>query len=375
MKIILPMNYDKVARHFSSLLVLMYGLVPMGGSFLGIYPQTYATINFVFSICLIGIIYLLPSDCKGRFTFSLLRFNTKPIWLVLVFIISAYVFHLFPWTTDRGLGTEASLGTSIAALMRALWLLTGITYVNKTEKQRFFILILTIILMYIDRSRTYFLVLLLILAAKSSHKKSIIVISLASAIFLAAIRSGASTNGLNSMLFGIVGEGLGATTAVGQIYGASIYHINVFMHLFETFFQPVVFPFDFVATKIFGTDYLTQGDYLARLVMNHTNEVFNPMGGWYIVADFVYYGYFGIFLMWIYIVITWFCTKLLLDDKDFPFGSFFFFIAIKASPFVYWKFIYYILFISLIYRALNKLSLLPSRRSSVPIARGHKYTD
>lgn len=57
--------------------------------------------------------------------------------------------------------------------------------------------------------------------------------------------------------------------------------------------------------------------------------------------------------MMLYILITWIATKAAFDAPDFPFGSFFMFIAVKANPFIYWKFLYYIIIASLIYKFIS----------------------
>ena len=91
-----------------------------------------------------------------------------------------------------------------------------------------------------------------------------------------------------------------------------------------------------------------QDSFLAEAVQFNLGEKLSPMGGWYILADFVYYGFYGIPILFLYTVFLWRFTSVLFDTRSFPYAPFIFFIAIKATPYVYVKFIYYIFLVTLL---------------------------
>jgi hypothetical protein len=303
-------KYVDSARYISALLVVMYGLVPLFVEISGVFEAPYANINFWFSFALLVIILKLPINVPiSSYSFTFVK-NRSFVVTAIIFLFASYVFFLFPWHDDR-----ESLGASLAAFFRALWFVVAISYIDSTERTRLLVIISTVILMYIDQSRTYFLLLLLIIAARSDYKKSAFFLGLTLAIVLGAVRSSDSTGGLDLILYGIIGEGYNATKAVGQIHEVSYIQIDMVSHIASTFLQPITFPFDIVMSKIFAEDYKLQDYYLSEIVISNLGEVFNPMGGWYIVGDFVYYGNAGICLMALYVYMTWYLTRKLLDTK------------------------------------------------------------
>ena len=72
------------------------------------------------------------------------------------------------------------------------------------------------------------------------------------------------------------------------------------------------------------------------------------MGGWYIGNDFLLLSYFSIPIACLYLYINWILVKFLMDTKSFPFGSYMFVIIPKATSFIFWKYIFYVLVISLL---------------------------
>lgn len=342
------LKYLRLAKYLSALLTIMYGLVPLLVEINGIFEAPYAFLNFWFSIALLIFILALPIKPLTQPRPLIFTEKRNLVTTTVIFITASYVFYLFPWHDDR-----ESFGASVSAFFRALWFVTAISYLNSSERARLATMLTTVVLMYIDQSRTYFLLLLLIIAARSEYKKAALLLGLFFSIALGSIRSSDSGGGLDILLYGIIGEGYNATKAVGQIYEVSNIPINKFAHITSTLLQPITLPFDVLISKIFPDNYRLQDYYLSEIVTVNLGEIFNPMGGWYIVGDFVYYGYIGIVLMGIYIYITWHLSRLLLDTKSFPYGAFFVFIAIKATPFVYWKFVFYIAAVSLVYKFLT----------------------
>lgn len=337
------------AKCAAALLTAMYGLVPLLVDSYNLFDAPYAILNFWFSVALLFFIVFLPT--KGTsFKMPLIFTESRNSYLTfLIFFTAIYIFYLFPWHDDR-----ESTGASFAAFFRALWFVVAVSYINATERIRLIVIIATIILMYVDQSRTYFLLLLLILAVRSNYKKITLIFGLLSAIALGAVRSTDSGGGLDILLYGIIGEGYNATKAVGQIYEISNIPIDIISHIASTLMQPITFPVDILIYKIFPESYNLQDSYLSKAVESNLDQIFNPMGGWYVVGDFVYYGYAGIPLMGLYIYTTWYLSRSLLDTTHFPYGAFFVFIAVKATPFIYWKFIFYIILVAYIYRFLAR---------------------
>lgn len=340
-------EYLRFAKLLAILLTIMYGLVPLLVEINGLFEAPYAFINFWFSVALLIFIIMLPAKVLTLPRSFIFTEKRNLALTITIFIAASYTFYLFPWHDDR-----ESVGASFSAFFRALWFVVSVSYINSSERSRLFIIICTVILMYIDQSRTYFLLLLIILAARSEYKKSALFFGLTLAVALGAVRSSDSGGGFDILLYGIIGEGYNATKAVGQIHEVSHIPINKFSHIASTLLQPVTFPFDILMSKVFSEDYRLQDYYLYEVVTLNLGEIFNPMGGWYVVGDFVYYGYSGVALMGIYIYITWYLSRILLDTEYFPYGAFFVFIAIKATPFIYWKFIFYVVAVSLFYKLL-----------------------
>ena len=344
-------NNVNIAALITSALSLMYGIVPYYINKIGLYGAEYAQINLIYSIVLVIIIMTLPKNVPTIFQNIVFKQRNNIFLTCSVFCISAVIFYFFPWHSDR-----ESAGASVAAAFRALWFVIGASYVASTERTKLFVGIATVVLMYIDESRTYFLLLLIVLAAGSRYKIPALFVGLFAAIILAALRMDSASNALDMLFYGIIGEGYNGTKAVGQINAISYIRIDELAHIASTLMQPISLPFDLFMSSI-DDGYRLQDYYLIDAVMIYLNEKFNPMGGWFVVADFVYYGYYGLPILWIYMIITWYVSRMFLDTAYFPFGAFFLFIAIKATPFVYWKFFYYLIAISLIYNLLFSIKL------------------
>jgi hypothetical protein len=343
-----------LAKVISASLILMYGVVPYFLSVMDLYEVPYAELNFLYSIIASLFIYVLPVTINNGF-FSNIHGSLmlKDRIVGIIFVFALILFQLFPWHQDR-----ESFGASLAALFRAAWLLVMFASTQRSEKYKIKIFILSIVLMFVDESRTYFMVGLLVLSSSSTYRNTLVVLGVFLVIILAAVRMSISDNSLNFLFYGIVGESYNATRSVGQVLAVDNQQINTMGHLFQIYFQPILFPFEFVATRVLDYDFPTQNSYLSDIVSSGLNEQLSPMGGWYIVADFVYYGYLGIFLLLLYLLLNWFLTCYIFNTPNFPFGSFLFFLSIKSTPYVYWKMLYYLIFIFYAIKVINKLVLV-----------------
>jgi hypothetical protein len=341
----------RFATILSATLVLMYGIVPLVLELFDLYAVPYAEINFWYSLFLATTILTLPKKVPYIKKYIFFTQKNNMIFTVSVFFASILVFLLFPWIEDRD-----SVGASFSAIFRALWFVVGVSYITSPERTKLFIGIATVILMYIDQSRTYFFLLLVILAATSKNRYRILPVGLFFVTILAALRMDSFGQISDMLLYGIIGEGYNGTKAVGQIDQIRFISIDRLSHIVTTFLQPITLPFDVILSNIFD-DYKMQDDFFGDVVSIYSSEKFNEMGGWFVIADFVYYGYFGIPLLWIYINITWYFSRFFFDTKFFPFGAFIFLISIKATPYIYWKFFYYVMFFSLIYNLVFSIKM------------------
>jgi hypothetical protein len=211
--------------------------------------------------------------------------------------------------------------------------------------------------MFIDESRTYFMIGLLAITSSSVHRKFLLLLGIGLAVLLAATRMSVGIGSWNFLTYGIVGESYNAVRPVGQILAVSNFNINSVAHLAHTMFQPIIFPVEFVAARVIGVDFPSQSYYFSKLVETSLGEKLSPMGGWYIVADFIYYGYLGLIPFAIYLFFSWWMTCKLFNTNAFPYGAFIFFISIKSTPYVYWKMVFYILVIFYIVKALDRIVL------------------
>jgi hypothetical protein len=345
------MQFDLLPKLASASLVAMYGIVPFLLQNFGIYEIHWAALNLLFSVTMALSIIYLPI-LNGRLGSKLidLKFSASNKLITFIFLFSLIIFYNFPWHDDR-----ESYGSSISAICRASWLFIIFSVLFRREKVKIIILMLTFILMFIDGSRTYFVVGILALAASSIHRKKILVYGISLAVILASVRMGISDGPLGFILYGVVGESYNATKPVGQVIQLADVGIDIVGHLSHTFLQPFVFPFEFFATRILNFDITSQSDYFSKAVENQLGEILSPMGGWYIVADFVHYGLFGIPLMLIYIYFTWYLSCKIFNNSNFPYGSYIFFISIKSTPYIYWKFVFYIAAVFFVLRFINIL--------------------
>lgn len=236
-----------------------------------------------------------------------------------------------------------------------MWVINTFCFVRERERVKLFVMFLTALLVFIDESRTYFIIAFFVLTFSSRNVTTYFLIGMLSLVVVAAVRVDEGISGLDLLTYGFIGEGYNGAKPVGQIFSILDVQIDQFSHLFITFFQPLYFPFEFIGNRLFELGLPTQDSFFAKAVEVHLGETLSPMGGWYILADFVYYGYFGIFILFLYTVLLWRFTSLLFDTRVFPYAPFVFFIAIKATPYVYIKFVYYIFFITVLLSIIGVL--------------------
>lgn len=345
------MTYSRIlfiAKGLSASLVMMYALVPILLDASSIYAIPWAEKNFWYSLALALMIIMLPSYKFHKYVFRFDHKSNAHIKTIALFGVCCVVFSLWPWHDDR-----ESLGASLAAFFRVAWVLNVFCFVNAPERSRIFAIVLTVILVFIDQSRTYFMIAFMVLALASERKLLYFFLGLLGVLLVAATRVGESMSALGMLTYGIIGEGYNGTKAVGQVLALDVASLDKTTHFFLTMLQPIYTPFEIFIGRIFGIDLPSQSSVLDEAVRYQLGEKLSPMGGWYIVADFIWYGPIGLLFMWFYINISWLLSNLLLNTRYFPIGAFFFFLAVKSTPFVYQKALLYVILIALIFTILG----------------------
>ncbi|MFT5849008.1 MAG: hypothetical protein ACI902_003088 [Psychroserpens sp.] len=334
-------KYQRIAKFMSIALVAMYAIVPLILNELGIYSIPWAEENFFYSLSLIFILFTLPLyDFKTYF----FRFDFKENYFpktVLLFFACTICFYLWGWHDDR-----ESIGASLSALFRAFWLLFCFCFVNASERKKLFLLFLTAILVFIDQSRTYFMIAFFVLSLSSKNKKVYFSIGLAAILLVAAVRVESNISGIQILTYGIVGEGYNGAKSIGQVLQLDLSSFSASEHLLLTFLQPIYLPFQMIGNGLFSLGFPSQADSLGALTRNQLGETLSPMGGWYILSDFIIYKHIGIVYMFVYIHWLWWLCNRIFNTRYFPIGAFLFFLAIKATPFVFFKMMLYIFIIA-----------------------------
>ena len=336
-----------IAKIISGLLVLMYGFVPIVLDTLGIYRIPWAFSNFSYSMALFFIILTLPNYNFKKYFF---RFDFKSNYKVktfLLFTVAIICFSLWGWTDDR-----VSAGASVSAFFRASWLLFCLCFINATENKKLLMLVLTAVLVFIDESRTYFMIAFFVLAISSNRKKIYFFIGMFTILLVAAVRQNESMTLLQMLTYGVVGEGYNGAKSVGQVIRLDLSNFSTVKHLSLTFLQPLYLPIQTIGGGL-GFDLPQQSDVLFELTAAQLGEKLSPMGGWYILSDFIIYREVGVFYMALYIHWVWWLCNRVFNTRYFPIGAFLFFLSIKSSPLIFFKMMLYLILIATIVTALG----------------------
>ncbi|MFT5294823.1 MAG: hypothetical protein ACI9YH_000833 [Colwellia sp.] len=337
-----------LAKLLSISLVLMYAFVPYILNELGVYSIPWALENLYYSLALAVIIICLP---HYSFNKHLFRFDVNQNSLsktFVLFLICCVIFSLWSWHDDR-----VSIGSSVAAFFRALWILNAFCFITSTEKKKLILILLTAVLVFIDQSRTYFMIAFMVLALASNRKKLYLLVGMLGVLLVAAVRVNQSMSIIAMLTYGIVGEGYNGSKAVGQVLQLDVNTLDWISHSILTLIQPIYLPIQMFISPLLQIDLPSQNHVLAEAVRDQLGEKLSPMGGWYILADFIWYGPFGVLLMFLYINMTWYLSNFILNTRYFPIGAYFFFLSIKATPFVYYKLLLYVVGIAIFFTLLG----------------------
>ena len=269
-----------------------------------------------------------------------------------VFILCSISFYFNPWNENR-----TGLYASISALFRIIWVIVSIPLL-RTNKYRM-IMLLSVILMFIDGSRTFVFIIFLYFIINNFVKKSFILIGFALVLLAASFRNGFYSFDL---LYGFFGEGVNGSSGIFQVMQVknNLIQFPYFLHLIFTFFQPVLIIFSFFIPKnLIDFD---SSQFLSGAIFNDLGETYYPMGGFYILSEFVCYGYWGILLFLIYYFVSIKITNALLDTEHIVFSPALIFMLIKSSPHTYWNWIIWFCIIQFVIKFIFKLLIHSNKK-------------
>ncbi len=256
----------------------------------------------------------------------------------VLFCISSILFYFFPWSEDR-----SSRMSQVSALFRAIWFVIIILKLNGSNKDYYF-LFLSLILMIIDTSRSTFASISIIhLIRRKEINLKIGFLILISILGIASFRSLTfDFNNLLSSLFlyGFFGEGVNGSLGTFQILSCESNLSFEFLTIIFSFLQPFFTPF----LILFGDNFnfLNSTYFNSFVVLSNLDEGYYPMGGFYLVSEFIKLNHLGVILFLLYLKYTYWLTSKIFPFKDFAVRFVLFFLMLKMSPFTYWKWIFYI---------------------------------
>lgn len=305
-----------------------------------------------------GLVYSFATICAILIVnkFRLLHFGkiSNNSWLTIrqaksfyfiLFLFCSISFFLNPWNENR-IGVFAS----VSALFRILWIAVSIPLL-KTDKSKY-IIALSCILMFIDGSRTFVFIIFLFFLNNNLVRKSIIASGFVLVLLTASFRNGFYSFDL---LYGIFGEGVNGSSGIFQVMQIQneMNDFPYFQHILYTFFQPILSFFSlFLPSSLIDFD---SSQFLGNLVNKNLGESYYPMGGFYILSEFVGYGYWGILLFLIYFFGSIKFTSFLLDSNSIKFSPALIFMLIKSSPHTYWNWVIWFFIIGIALKLFFKM--------------------
>lgn len=342
-------------------LVVMYGLVPAQPELFGIVPRAGSMIaENAFGAAVLAIIVAIVGFATRGIETAREPVPIPAMISALIFAGGCYWLSHNSWIDVR----EGFEGT-ISALFRIAWfvIVINIRRSELTLPKRGLYVVATTILMFFDQSRTYFLIALLVLLTDLGLIA--IIPALLAALLVAAIRSSENYGFVHSIMFAIGGEGYLGSQGVFQVLTIGDRGINFSIPAVQALFSPLTASITLFAKRLgYPTDMFDSSSYLGSYIQATTGDTYPPMGGFFILSEFVRAGWFGIACMALYIVTVVFLTKKLFDTIEFPIGSFIAILAIKNSPMTYWNLVISVFVVS--YAVRRIADVLQSVRTPVP---------
>ena len=323
--------------------LLTYGLSSLIYiNYLGIGHQsfelyTYNLLEFqILSMFFSLLIELISNKESEFFNHTYIKINTYKIHFL--FIACAVIFYFYPWSEDR-----ESRMAQVAALFRAIWFIVVVVKL-KGNKNDYYYLFLSLILMVIDTSRSTFASLCIIhLFRRSVVSLKMGVLLVISVLGIASMRSFTFDfkELFNSVfLYGFFGEGVNGSIGTFQLLSSDDNLNYDLLTVFFAFLQPLLTPFKI----IFGSNlpFFDSSYFHSNIVRSSLNEEYYPMGGFYLVSEFIRLKYIGVLFFLLYIKFAFWLSAKIFPFKDSAVHFTLIFLMLKMSPFTYWKWIYYI---------------------------------
>lgn len=340
-------------------LVMIYGIVPTNPELFGVPPwPNFMLREYVSGALLLGIIVAVIGYGTRKMRSTRDPIPVHPIFVIAVFIGGCVWLGNHSWVDVRE-GFEGS----ISAVFRILWfvIIINLRQDRMSLAKRLAYVMGTAILMFFDQSRTYFLVAMLILLANFNWIA--IIPALVAALMVAAIRSNQNYGFLHSITFAIGGEGYLGSQGVFQVLSLPEGGLNFSIPAIQALFAPATALVTVIAKRFdYPADLLDSSTYLGSYIEALTKQPYPPMGGFFILSEFIRAGWFGVVCIALYMAIVFVLTKRLFDTAEFPIGSFIALLAIKNSPMTYWNLVLVILVASFLFRQAGRV--LRSARSN-----------
>lgn len=340
-------------------LVVMYGLVPAQPELFGILPRARSMIaENATGAALLAIIVVAVGLVTRRVKVEREPIEIHPIIAVAVFVGGSYWLRANSW-----IDAPEGLAGTVSALFRIAWFVIVINIRRSAMNipKRGLYVVATVILMFFDQSRTYFLIALLVLLTDLGLIA--VVPAILAALLVAAVRSSENYGLMHSIMFAIGGEGYLGSQGVFQVLTIGDRGINFSIPAIQALFSPLTATITLFAKRLgYSADMLDSSSYLGSYIQATTGDLYPPMGGFFILSEFIRAGWLGVACMALYIVTVVFITKRLFDTAEFSIGSFIAILAIKNSPMVYWNLVISVFVVSYVVRRIG--GLLQSVRNS-----------
>ncbi len=343
--------------YLNSIFFIFYGTVPLGLVSILDFEFFGAELNLIYSTLSFALFLTIfyqyekhAKPCKGLID----KLSFSNISLSIQFLCSLPIFIIAPWSEDR-----LSVFASIAAFVRILWMIR--MWVDSTNNQHRLMsrVIMTVVLAVVDGSRTtFFLALVPYMMRHITKKRHFILVLLGLAFFSSLVHffriEGAGVNDLFTA--GIIGEGFWGPYGVSQVLRSDI-SMNV-QSVVMPFIMPIVLPIIDVADKFLIN--LRSDSNMSDLIYQNLGETYYPMAGFYLLSEYISMGLTGVVIMNLYLLYCHIIIRRLLGSRNFPFSLLLMVLAIKSSPFTFWKFIWYIGFVMI---AIHIMSYLIKRNA------------
>ncbi|MGW8192441.1 hypothetical protein [Sphingomonas hankookensis] len=344
-------------------LVTVYGVVPTNPELFAVPPwPAFMLGEYVIGVLLLGVIVAIVGYGTRTIASTREPIPVHPMIAIVVFAVGCVWLKSHSWVDVRE-GFEGS----ISAVFRILWfvIIINLRQERMSMAKRMIYVLGTAILMFFDQSRTYFLVAMLVLLANFNWIA--IIPALVAALMVAAIRSDQNYGFLHSITFAIGGEGYLGSQGVFQVLSLPEGGLNFFVPAIQALFAPATALVTVVAKRFdYPADLLDSSTYLGNYIEALTNQPYPPMGGFFILSEFIRAGWFGMICIAIYMTIVFVVTKRLFDTVEFPIGSFVALLAIKNSPMTYWNLVLVVVVVSFLFRQAGRI-LRSVQTDNVPL--------